>query len=200
MEKLSLPQLKEIAKAHKEHHGIKNVSTMKKGPLVEALSKVFEVKDGDVHLKEKDGDRCWEGYREVPGKKPYSKGSCVEGKGADKCDCEDECMCGGALGEKVKSALQRVRALKGKISGTGCGCEDQMAIEGDGAGSDPIDWQDIKWGSFTAQFQAWNKQHPKDKKKDLREFADMIMKDPKSFKEKTLRRARFYVNVLSKKK
>lgn len=177
MEKLSLPQLKEIAKSHKEHHGIKNVSTMKKGPLVEALSKVFEVKDGDVHLKG------------------------AKGKGVGKCDCEeDECTCGGALGEKVKSALQRVRALKGKISGKGCGCEEQMAIEGDGADSDPIDWQDIKWGSFTAQFKAWNKQHPKDQKKDLREFADMILKDPKSFKEKTLRRARFYVNVLSKKK
>ena len=176
MEKLSLPQLKEIAKAHREHHGIKNVSTMKKGPLVEALSKVFEVKNGDVHLKDKEP---------------------VKGSG---CCGDQECTCGGALGEKVKSALQRVRALKGKISGKGCGCEEQMAIEGDGADSDPIDWQDIKWGSFTAQFKAWNKQHPKDQKKDLREFADMILKDPKSFKEKTLRRARFYVNVLSKKK
>jgi hypothetical protein len=38
------------------------------------------------------------------------------------------------------------------------------------------------------------------KKLDMPEFADMILKTPEKFQRKTVKRARFYKNVLSKKK
>lgn len=32
--------------------------------------------------KKKSKDRCWTGYEPVPGKKPYSPGSCRKSKGS----------------------------------------------------------------------------------------------------------------------
>jgi hypothetical protein len=66
--------------------------------------------------------------------------------------------------------------------------------------SQPIHFEDLKWGSFTKQFQAYKSQHPKSKVKDLDAFAKMIVKTPKKYQEKTLKRARFYLNVIEKKK
>ena len=65
-----------------------------------------------------------------------------------------------------------------------------------GAGIDK-DWEHIKWGSFTKQFNAYNKHHQP--LKDLEEFAIMILKEPHKYQDKTLKRARFYKNVLDKK-
>ena len=70
--------------------------------------------------------------------------------------------------------------------------------QGTGAGDDDIDFEDIKWGTFTKQLEAYNRQHKKNL--DLCEFADMILKDTKKYQLKTVRRARFYKNVLAKKK
>jgi hypothetical protein len=66
--------------------------------------------------------------------------------------------------------------------------------------SQPIHFEDMKWGSFTKQFQAYRSQHPKSRVKDLDAFAKMIIKSPKKYQEKTLKRARFYLNVIEKKK
>jgi hypothetical protein len=70
--------------------------------------------------------------------------------------------------------------------------------QGTGAGDDDIDFEDIKWGTFTKQLEAYNRQHKKNL--DLCKFADMILKDTKKYQQKTVRRARFYKNVLAKKK
>lgn len=62
-----------------------------------------------------------------------------------------------------------------------------------------IDFEDVKWGSFTEQFNAYNRQHKK-KFKDLKEFADHIRANKDKFQPKTRKRADFYVNVILKKK
>ncbi len=70
--------------------------------------------------------------------------------------------------------------------------------QGRGVDDDDIDFEDIKWGTFTKQLEAFNRQHRKNL--DLCKFADMILKDTKKYQQKTVRRARFYKNVLAKKK
>ena len=59
-----------------------------------------------------------------------------------------------------------------------------------------IDFENIKWGSFTKQFQAYKQQYPKSKVKDLDAFAKMILRNPKKFQPKTQKRASFYLNVI----
>ena len=138
--------------------------------------------------------------RKIRGYSVMSKSSLVEklsGAGCTECECETE---GKGLSEKVKDALSRVRALKSKISGSGAEPKGLNILEEEVEGTgDKIDWEDIKWGSFTAQFNQWNKQHPGDKKTSLDSFADMILEDPSKYATKTVRRARFYKNVLHKK-
>jgi hypothetical protein len=177
MDTLTLKELKEIAKSYKEHHSIKNVAKMKRSELASELSKVFDIKDGQVHKKE---DRCWEGYEPTPGKEPYSKGSCkkIEGDG---------------LGDRIKQAMSEIRSLKQRMQGGKIAPspkEKQPEY-------DKIPWEDIKWGSFTAQWKAYNAQHDKEIP-DLDAFANYILKNPdgKKFADKTKRRARFYLNVL----
>jgi hypothetical protein len=63
----------------------------------------------------------------------------------------------------------------------------------------PIDFNSIKWGSFTKQFKAYKSDHPSSKVKDLAQFADFVLKNHKKFQPITLKRARFYVNVLARK-
>ncbi len=64
---------------------------------------------------------------------------------------------------------------------------------------DEIDFDDIKWGSFTKQFDAYNRTAKK-KMKDLSAFARMILDSPKDkFSDTTRKRANFYLNVLAKK-
>lgn len=64
---------------------------------------------------------------------------------------------------------------------------------------DSIDWDDIKWGSFSKQMERYNHTHAK-KMKDLTAFAKMILKAPHSkYHEKTRKRANFYLSVLKPK-
>jgi len=81
------------------------------------------------------------------------------------------------------------------------GAKEGKSAAGAGVKSDDegIDFEDVKWGSFTAQFDAYNRQHKK-KFKDLMEFANFIRANKENFQAKTKKRADFYVNVLSKKK
>ena len=69
-------------------------------------------------------------------------------------------------------------------------------LKGKGKSDEPIDWDDIKWGSFTEQFNRFKEQHPKTKLKDLGDFAEMILKNKDKYTKKTEKRANFYVNVL----
>ncbi len=126
-----------------------------------------EVSDRLRHLVDKlkggsiQGEgRCWEGYKPTPGKKPYSKGSCMKGKGDD-----DE-------------------------------------YDADTEKEDPIDWDDIKWGSFTEQLKRYNATHQKKFSGDkaLCDFANMILSNKSKYSTTTKRRASFYLNVLAKKK
>ena len=72
-------------------------------------------------------------------------------------------------------------------------------IGGKGADDeDDIDFDDIKWGKFTDQLNRYNSQNKKDL--DLCQFADLILSNPKKYTMTTQRRARFYKNVLAKKK
>jgi len=59
------------------------------------------------------------------------------------------------------------------------------------------DWEDLKWGSFTAQFKRYNQTHTP--LPDLEAFAEMILRNPHDYHLKTLKRARFYQNVILKK-
>jgi len=64
---------------------------------------------------------------------------------------------------------------------------------------DEIDFDDIKWGSFTKQFEEYNRT-AKNKMKDLSAFARMFLDAPKDkFSDTTRKRANFYLNVLAKK-
>lgn len=63
-----------------------------------------------------------------------------------------------------------------------------------------IDFEDLKWGSFTEQFNAYKRQYPKTNIKDLDEFASFVLAHPTKFKERTKKRARFYKNIIMKGK
>ena len=59
------------------------------------------------------------------------------------------------------------------------------------------DWEDIKWGSFSNQFKVWKLRHPEYTHiNTLDDFATMILQAPQAFKPITIKRARFYQNVL----
>ena len=62
---------------------------------------------------------------------------------------------------------------------------------------DTINFGEIKWGSFTKQFKAYNREGGK--AKNLREFAKIVLVSNGNFSEKTKHRARFYLNVIDKK-
>ena len=73
--------------------------------------------------------------------------------------------------------------------------KEEKEIEGEGM--DKIDWDSMDWGSFSEQLKYYNSKNKK--KLDLPQFAKMILKNPGKYKQKTVKRARFYENVLSKK-
>jgi hypothetical protein len=62
-----------------------------------------------------------------------------------------------------------------------------------------IDFEHIKWGSFSAQFKVYKAQHPYSSIRDLKSFAEMILRNPNKFQERTKKRAHFYLNVLNRK-
>jgi hypothetical protein len=69
---------------------------------------------------------------------------------------------------------------------------------GSSAGGLNIDFDDLKWGSFTKQFERFKHTNPKAPIHDLEGFARHIVADPKHYNKTTLKRARFYLNVLLK--
>ena len=65
--------------------------------------------------------------------------------------------------------------------------------------SQNIDFDKLKWGSFTKQFEAFKRQNPSSSIHDLDGFADFVLSHPDRFKKTTEKRARFYKNVIEKK-
>ncbi len=107
----------------------------------------------------------------------------------EKPGYEDTLMERANLTDKEKDQAE----LLGKLGGA----KGAKEIAGKGV-KDKIEWDSIEWGSFKEQFDAYNK-HQKKKLKDLMAFALMILKTPEKFQRKTVKRANFYKNVLSKK-
>ena len=66
----------------------------------------------------------------------------------------------------------------------------QAHLHGKGT-EEVIDWEDIKWGSFTKQFEEYKRQHPNSKIDDLEHFAESILAKPEDYRKTTLKRARF---------
>lgn len=118
---------------------------------------------------------------------------------------------GGSVKEQIKSAMKRIgdaidriKAHHAKITGGQISekvkeMANNIDVIGAGVGGDDdIDFDDIKWGKFSDQLKRYNSQNSKNL--DLFQFADMILSHPKKFSVTTERRARFYKNVLAKKK
>jgi len=59
--------------------------------------KIFEITEGERHGNDSTYDKCWTGYRKVPGKKRGEKGSCVK---------EETAPSGAAMLAKVDMLLQ----------------------------------------------------------------------------------------------
>jgi hypothetical protein len=103
------------------------------------------------------------------------------------------------IGQDTKKILEGFPALRQALNTvTDLAAKGNVVLEGGNVKEEPIDWEHIKWGSFTEQFNEFQKQNQDNKIKDLEEFADMILQDPLKFKPKTVKRARFYLNVLNK--
>ena len=60
--------------------------------------------------------------------------------------------------------------------------------------AEPIDFDEIKWGSLTKQLQAFNRKNRT--KMDLESFSKHILANPTKFIERSKDRARFYLNVI----
>jgi hypothetical protein len=103
-----------------------------------------------------------------------------------------------ARAEKMRKRTAIKMAEKDVRYDVSSGSSESDDMEGEGISKGKIDFEDIKWGSFTEQLNAYNS--GKSKKLSLEDFAKMILKDPSKYKAKTLKRARFYLNVLIKKK
>ena len=107
-----------------------------------------------------------------------------------------------SLEEMKKRLLSKVDKLSGgQLPSSVTDKLQDLEIKGKGVeeDDDKIDWEDMKWGSFTEQFKQYNRTHKK-QMKDLKELAEHVRADPSKFKPKTKKRADFYINVILKKK
>ena len=198
LDDLKLEHLKAIAREHK----LKGFSTMARLPLVKHIKKHLGAK-----LKIVDGKPSI-----APKAMPKSKGGSViataekpkaEGAGPDVSDrlrkLIDRLKGGAVQAAEGKEGITNVEGGKICMPMRGGAVKEKEEEEGD---DDPIDWDDIKWGSFTEQLKRYNATHKKKflGDKALCNFADMIIKNKSKYSTKTQRRASFYLNVLAKKK
>tara|TARA_R100001460_G_scaffold4042_2_gene11778 strand:- start:6020 stop:6550 length:531 start_codon:yes stop_codon:yes gene_type:complete len=169
---LSVQKLKELCRTN----GVKGFSTLGKDALVKLLRKNVggrvATENGTTIIKKKN-----------------VKGTGViavaEGTGDSKNDVSD-----------------RLRSLVDKLKGGSLQKSQESAPKDSAAKEDSIDWDDIKWGSFTQQLKRYNETHDNkfEGDKALCRFAEMIMQNKSKFSTTTQRRASFYLNVLAKKK
>ena len=61
-----------------------------------------------------------------------------------------------------------------------------------------IDFDKIKWGTFTAGLKRYQKKNPSTSVKTLKQFADLILKHPEEFTEAMRKKAQFYKNIILK--
>ena len=96
---------------------------------------------------------------------------------------------------KLKNSLVKHLKTEKKVGGkidSDSDSDSDSETKGEG-----INFNKIKWGTFTRQFKEYKKKHPSIK--SLEQFAHYIINNKKDFQEKTFRRAEFYLNVLDKK-
>jgi hypothetical protein len=62
-----------------------------------------------------------------------------------------------------------------------------------------VDFEDVKWGSFQKQFNAYLKQYPKTLSTTLDSFADNILQNPTHYQENTYKRAQVYKSQIELK-
>jgi len=108
-------------------------------------------------------------------------------------------------GSEDKDVSDRLRTLVSGIQGAGVKEKSYSKVscaKGKGVEEDPIDWDDIKWGSFSEQLRRYNETHKNkfEGEKALCKFAEMILNNKSKYSTTTKRRASFYLNVLAKKK
>lgn len=63
-----------------------------------------------------------------------------------------------------------------------------------------VDFEEVKWGTLTALYKRFMKQHPdfKDKIEDLDHFAHFIKENPDKFSKVANKKAMFYLNIIKK--
>jgi hypothetical protein len=96
------------------------------------------------------------------------------------------------VNERIRNQVALIKRLEDRIV---------MGAGQSGRGADgDIDFDEIKWGSFTKEFARFKESHPASDISSLKKFAKYVIHHPEEFSEKTLKRALFYRNVIEKKK
>ena len=68
---------------------------------------------------------------------------------------------------------------------------------GSGEADKTINFEELKWGTFTDLYRRYKKANPKTGAKNLSEFAKLVLDNPSSFSDKARKKAQFYVNIIS---
>jgi len=63
-----------------------------------------------------------------------------------------------------------------------------------------VDFEEVKWGTLTALYKRFMKQHPdfKDKIEDLDHFAHFVVANPEKFSKVANKKSHFYLNIIKK--
>tara|TARA_R110002073_G_scaffold6140_1_gene37093 strand:+ start:504 stop:2480 length:1977 start_codon:yes stop_codon:yes gene_type:complete len=101
--------------------------------------------------------------------------------------------------KELREAHMKGGMINDDVEGTDFDSDDE-SMEGTGVNDDDIDFDDMKWGSFTEQFNRFRQKHKKSPIKDLEQFAKMLIDNKDKYHKTTIKRARFYLNVLLPKK
>ena len=104
---------------------------------------------------------------------------------------DDDSMEGTGAGEWMRDAFFHTNTGRGL---------NEIMVDSDSDSDSDIEWDKVDWGSFTKQYERFkhtNKNSILNKRiNSLEDFAKMILKHPEKYIQKTLKRARFYLNVL----
>jgi len=89
--------------------------------------------------------------------------------------------------------------LGGDDGGDGGGDDVEMGEDYEGWGKkkdDDVDWEDLKWGTFSKAFKKFRNRVPDTPLKNLKQFAKYVIDNEEDASEKLVKKARFYVNVI----
>jgi hypothetical protein len=76
--------------------------------------------------------------------------------------------------------------------------DDEEEKNGRGLRRKGVNFEKVKWGTFTRMFKEFKKEHPRSRVKDLGQFANYVIKNKKKFSDKALKKAHFYKNIIMK--